>query len=120
VGIGLAPFGFPRNSARRKSASPLLSWPGSDPAIQRRIRNIRNPGWPRQAHGCPVRFTSLNIRLPLDVTPESALALIRGLPQYFGSSFCEIPDNARKAHFRDDDVENIAELNRTAVRQARP
>jgi hypothetical protein len=76
--------------------------------------------WPGSPHRCPVRFSSQSLRSPLDVTSESALALIRGLPQYLGSSFCKFPDSARKAHFRDDDVENSAELNRTAVGSTRP
>ena len=55
-------------------------------------------------------------RTNLDVAPESALALIRGLSaQYSGFVWGQIPDRARRAPFRDDDVEIAAELNRTAM-----
>jgi len=56
----------------------------------------------------------------LDVTPESALALIRGLGEYSEPMSKEIPDRARRAPFRDDTVEKSRKISRTVVGVTRP
>gem|GEM_PF-5723440 len=59
---------------------------------------------------CPVYLTCAI----LGVTPESALALIRGLAGDWGFGCIEIPDRAPTAPFRDD-VEKLRKINRTVV-----
>ena len=44
------------------------------------------------------------------VTPERALALIRGLAQRFALIRCKIADKARSGPFRDDNVEMSGEI----------
>ena len=107
MGIGLDPWVEPpeRRRSRRPRRGSSPSTGSGDPAPKDTIFS-----W--IAGSRPVLsglFYLRDIRSNLDVTPESALALIRGLGEYPDSLLGQIPDRARRAPFRDDGGEIAAD-----------